>query len=118
MKNTDLFTKRLLSVSLGLSAVLLSASLLVFSLRGITPAQAGSFPENTNSGISGVDMNMNLPLKLRQAVPADTLDEDIQAIQAFGLGMRDGVIYFGILYNNNTVGLHKTEFNSEDILHW
>jgi len=116
MKKTDLFIKRFTSVCLGISALLLSGSIFIFSLKTISTTQAKPVSDKEiNSGVNGI--NMNIPLSGKQAIQADTTG-NIQAVQAFGLGMRDGVIYFGILYNNNTVGLHKTEFNSEDILHW
>lgn len=117
MKNSDLFIKRFLSVCLGISVILISGSLFMFSLKTVTTTQAEPLPnKDFNSEINGI--NLNIPISAKQVVPADSAVEDIQAIQAFGLGMRDGVIYFGILYNNNTVGLHKTEYTSEDILHW
>ena len=117
MKNSDVFAKRFLSVCLGLSAVLISGSLFIFSLKTVTPAQASTLSDKEiNSDLSVI--NHDHPVAKQYIVPADTSDANIQAVQAFGLGMRDGVIYFGILYNNNTIGLHKTEYNSEDILHW
>ncbi len=117
MKKSDLFVKMFLTVCLGLSALLLSGSLFLFSLRTISPTQAEPvFNKETKTGPAGIVMNM--PLGKQKIIQADTSNQNIQAIQAFGLGMRDGIIYFGILYNNNTVGLHKTEFNSEDIIHW
>lgn len=117
MKNSDVFVKRFLSVCLGISAILISGSLLIFSLKTVTPGQASPLPaKEINDGLSVI--NQDQKFVRPAAVPADTADTDIQAVQAFGLGMRDGVIYFGILYNNNTIGLHKTEYNSEDILHW
>ncbi len=115
MKKSDLFVKRFLSVCLGLSALLISGSLFLFSLRTISPTQAEpALNKEFKNDLTGMNMRLNK----QKITPADTSDQNIQAIQAFGLGMRDGVIYFGILYNNNTVGLHKTEFNSEDIIHW
>ena len=117
MKNSDVFAKRFLSVCLGISAILISGSLFVFSLKTITPGQASPLPfREINDGLSVINKDQQLTKQV--TIPADTSDTDIQAVQAFGMGMRDGVIYFGILYNNNTIGLHKTEYNSEDILHW
>jgi hypothetical protein len=117
MKNPDAVTKRFLSVCLGFSAVLISGSLFIFSLKTVTPSQASPLKEK--DFIAGMNMIQQDSKLAKQVVtPADTSDANVQAVQAFGLGMRDGVIYFGILYNNNTIGLHKTEFNSEDILHW
>ena len=117
MKNSDVFIKRFLSVCLGISAILISGSLFVFSLKTVTPGQASPLPvREINEGLSVINQDQRIARQV--TVPADTSDADIQAVQAFGLGMRDGVIYFGILYNNNTIGLHKTEYTSEDILHW
>ena len=113
----DLFTKRFLSVCLGLSAVLLSASLLLFSLKTITESRAETRmdkwlpagPALTGKAAEGI---------MKDSIQAGSADENVQAVQAFGLGIRDGILYFGILYNNNTIGLHKTEFDSQDIIHW
>lgn len=113
----DLFVKRFLSVCLGISLVLASGSLFVFSLKTITATHAETAVNKVlKSGSIG--LNKTLPLTANDTAKSGANDENIQAIQAFGLGVRDGIIYFGILYNNNTVGLHKTEFDSQDILHW
>ncbi len=117
MKKSDLFAKRFLSVCLGISALLLSGSLFLYSLKTVSSAQANPyFAKDLNSGYAG--NSVMLSGKTRKVLPPDTTDANIQAIQAFGLGMRDGIVYFGILYNNNTIGLHKTECTSEDIMHW
>ena len=114
MKNCDIFSKRILSICLGLSLVLLSASLFLFSIKTIQLSEAAPLK------------NANLPVELNRishiAQPDSglviTSDEEVKAIQAFGMGIREGVLYFGILYNNNTIGLHKADVNSEDILQW
>ena len=117
MKNPDLFAKRFLAVCLGISAILLSGSLFLLSLRNVTPAIADPlFKKDLPKGLTADRLNRFA--HVHSVLQADTTDTDIQAIQAFGLGMRDGIIYFGILYNNNTVGLHKTEYDSGDIIHW
>ena len=46
------------------------------------------------------------------------LDEDIMAVHTFGIGIRDGNLYFGILYNNNTIGLHMAPADGEDVIPW
>jgi len=48
----------------------------------------------------------------------EDLEGDITAVQAFGLGIREGNLYFGILYSNNSIGLHKAPADSEDVLDW
>ena len=49
MKNLDLISKRILVISLSISAVLLSASLLFFSVRPAN-AQTPSFPSRMDDG--------------------------------------------------------------------
>jgi len=49
MKNLDLISKRILVISLSISAVLLSASLLFFSVRPAN-AQSPSFPSRMDDG--------------------------------------------------------------------
>lgn len=113
----DLFTKRFLSVCLGLSAVLLSASLFLFSLKTITESRAEARMGKWLPAGPAV-IGKTAAVIVKDSVQSGTVDENVQAVQAFGLGIRDGILYFGILYNNNTIGLHKTEFDSQDILHW
>ena len=117
MKINDLFTKRFLAVCLGISAILLSGSVLVVSFK--------SLPSYTTRPADNSVLTASLN-HIKQATSASGLDsaqaglaeEDIHAVQVFGMGIREGIMYFGILYNNNTIGLHKTEFNSEDVIHW
>ncbi len=112
MKNPDLFSSRFLAVSLGLSAILLCGSLFLFSLNAVGVAKAGDR--------DNLQETLNYPVaesSIRKLDPAQD-DEDIRAIQSFGIGIRDGNLYFGILYNNNTIGLHKSPADSEDVLDW
>jgi hypothetical protein len=111
MKNIDALSKRFLAITLGLSALLLSGSLFIFSLNAIPSASAGnaSAPEKINA------MNPEIIMK---ALQDDMQDDDVRAIQAFGIGIRDGNLYFGILYSNNTIGLHKSLADGEDVLDW
>lgn len=115
MKNLDTFSKRFLVVTLGLSAILLSGSLFMVSLRNLTTASAKEKPVFTNTSDLAVHLN-----KVRYLAPVqdDEQDEDIRAIQAFGIGVREGNLYFGILYNNNTIGLHRSNADGEDVLDW
>ena len=110
MKNLDNFSRWFLSLTLGLSAFLLSGSLFLFALKTISPASAGvtRLPENLNE------------FKTIQSIPLqdDMQDDDIRAVQAFGIGIRDGNLYFGILYSNNTIGLHRSVADGEDVLDW
>jgi len=50
MKNLDLFLKRILVISLSISAVLLSASLLIYTAKPAN-AQSPSFPSRMDDGI-------------------------------------------------------------------
>ncbi len=114
MKNSDQFSRRFLMVSAGLSIILLSASLFVFSLRGISSAQASD-----NDRFTDWKNEPTLPASHLRNMPAqDDPDEDIKAIYAFGVGIRDGNLYFGILYSNNTIGLHRAPADGEDVLDW
>ena len=112
MKNTDLFSKRFLSVTLGISALLLSGSLFLFSLNNVGKAKAGGTGDIENI----IEYAKIKDLNHVKSVSQD--DEDIRAIQAFGIGIREGDLYFGILYNNNTIGLHRSPADSEDVLDW
>lgn len=111
MKNLDVLSKRFLAFTAGLSVLLLSGSLFIFSLNSIPSASAAisSLPENTAATKS-----------LMKMIPQqdENQDDDIRAIQVFGIGIRDGNLYFGILYSNNTIGLHKSVADSEDVLDW
>lgn len=112
MKNPDQFSRRFLAVSLGLSAILLSASLFLFSLNAVGVARAS----NSDPFEDIAKLPSSSPVSLSKAPMQD--DEDIMAIYAFGIGIRDGNLYFGILYNNNTIGLHKSPADGEDVLDW
>jgi hypothetical protein len=96
--------------------VMLSVSLLIVSLKSITVAKAGY------SGNEWLEYDGNQ--KFYQKVLNDTIpnaedpDASIKAIQAFGIGIRDGSLYFGILYSNNSIGLHKAPADGEDVLDW
>ena len=115
MKNLDLFSRRLLVIAIALSLVLISSALFLFSLNYLGSVQA----KETNVNHSNI-----MPVKYNLS-PADTIDNiselsdaEIFAVHAFGMGIRDGNIYFGILYNNNTIGLHVAPVESEDIIPW
>lgn len=115
MKNLDMFSKRFLVITLGISAMLLSGSLFMMSLNNLTTASAKEKPVMTNTSDLAAHFN-----EARYLVPVqdDVQDEDIRAIQAFGIGIREGNLYFGILYNNNTIGLHRSTADGEDVLEW
>lgn len=116
MKNLDLISRRVLSISIGISLVFLSLSLLMVSIKSITTANADTFEKKwiSNSEIQNVN----------QFLQNDSLNNDgetddlIKAIQAFGIGIREGNLYFGILYSNNSVGIHKAPAEGEDVLEW
>lgn len=116
MKNLDLFSRRVLSVSIGLSMVVLSFSLLFMSLKSVTTAKAESLEKNwvDNNAIH----NVNQLIQNDSLNNADGSDEMIKAIQAFGIGIREGNLYFGILYSNNSIGIHKAPAEGEDVLDW
>ncbi|MBR9997507.1 MAG: hypothetical protein KFF73_00985 [Cyclobacteriaceae bacterium] len=115
MKNLDVFSRRFLVVTLGISAVLLSGSLLLLSLNGIPAASAdnGSIPDNLSALSTSLKVQKNI-----RPLQDDAQEEDIRAIQVFGIGIREGTLYFGILYNNNTIGLHRSMAEGEDVLDW
>lgn len=115
MKNLDMFSRRFLIVTLGLSSVLLSGSLFILTLNNVTTASAKN--ESIMKNVSDLNEYLN---KTNYLVPVqdDIQDEDIRAIQAFGIGIREGNLYFGILYNNNTIGLHRSAADGEDVLDW
>jgi hypothetical protein len=116
MKNLGIFEKRFLSICMGISAILLSGSMLAFSLKSFNKPESILTEKVLKAGSTG---NLIAKTMMRtDSVRSASSTEDVQAIQAFGIGIRDGILYFGILYNNNTIGLHKTESGSEDILHW
>ena len=115
MKNHDHFSTRLLIIATAVSMVLISSALFLFSLNYVGNVQAKE--------INTYDSNLE-PLKYI-TYPADTIDDigeitdiDIFAVHAFGMGIRDGNLYFGILYNNNTVGLHVAPAEGEDVIPW
>jgi hypothetical protein len=115
MKNLDVFSRRVAVITLGISIVLLSGSLFILSLRSIPSASANNISAHERL----MDMDAN-KLMAHKMIPIqdDVQEEDIRAIQAFGIGIREGVLYFGILYNNNTIGLHKSMADGEDVLDW
>lgn len=106
MKNLDVFSKRFLAITLGLGFLLLSASLFLSSLKTLPAATAG---------VSNIPDEMKAHARILQD---DAQEDDVQALQAFGIGIRDGNLYFGILYNNNTIGLHRSMADGEDVLDW
>ena len=116
MKKLDLFSRRILSASVGITMVVLSICLLILSLKSITPANAGNFSKEW--------LDNNEYQKMYSAIKSDTVvntedtEDAIKAIQVFGIGIRDGNLYFGILYSNNSIGLHKASADGEDVLDW
>ena len=116
MKNLDLFSRRVLSISFGLSMVLLSISLLFMSLKSVTTANAENFERKWVE--SNAITNVNQLLQNDSLNNVGDSDEMIKAIQAFGIGIREGNLYFGILYSNNSIGIHKAPAEGEDVLDW
>ena len=116
MKNLDLFSRRVLSISIGLSMVILSFSLLFMSLKSVTTANADGLDKKwvDNKAIH----NANYLIQNDSLNNLDEADELIKAIQAFGIGIREGNLYFGILYSNNSIGIHKAPADGEDVLDW
>jgi hypothetical protein len=117
MKINDLFTKRFLAICLGISAILLSGSVLVTTLSSIPRLQAKP-AENRILSAGMNHLNQVTQVALPDSLETGNGNEDVYAIHVFGMGIREGVIYFGILYNNNTIGLHKTDYTSGDIIQW
>ncbi len=115
MKNLDVFSRRFLVVTLGISSILLSGSLFILSLNSVTTASAKNDPAMEN--ISEIKGHLNMATSLTP-IQDDVQDDEIKAIQAFGIGIREGNLYFGILYNNNTIGLHRSSADGEDVLDW
>ena len=116
MKKLDLFSRRILSVSIGITMVILSVCLLVLSLKYVTAASAGDIDKERIDKYEYHEM-----YKLMNSdtlVNIDETDEAIKAIQVFGIGIREGYLYFGILYSNNSIGLHKAPAEGEDVLEW
>lgn len=116
MKTLDVFSRRFLSVSIGLTMIFLSISLLIFSLKSLPVAHAGPSDDDRQ------DLNKfsgSYPVVVSDTViNVDDVEGEIRAMQAFGIGIREGNLYFGILYNNNSIGLHKAPADSEDVLDW
>jgi len=116
MKKLDLFSRRILSVSIGVTMVILSICLLIVSLKSIAPAHAGNIKKEW------VDtkeyQKMYSVIKSDTIVNAEETGDPIIAVQVFGIGIREGNLYFGILYNNNSIGLHKAPAEGEDVLDW
>lgn len=116
MKNLDLLSRRILSASIAIAVVLLSLSLFLISLDMVNPVKADDLDKNWTHHIDISEME-NIT-KADQAVNQDDPEEEIKAIQAFGIGIREGNLYFGILYSNNSIGLHKAPAEGEDVLDW
>ena len=116
MKTLDVFSRRFLSVSLGLTMIFLSLSLLIFSLKSVTVAHA----DPRDGYVHDIRKSFHAsPIMVSDTVMnEDDFEGDIRAIQAFGIGIREGNLYFGILYNNNSIGVHKAPADSEDVLEW
>jgi hypothetical protein len=52
MKNSDLISKRVLSISIGISLILMSASLFIFTLKNVTSGNAETPPPIQNEKYS------------------------------------------------------------------
>ena len=116
MKKLDLFSRRILSVSIGVTMVILSICLLIVSLKSITPAHAGNFDKDWVDNKEY--KKMYSIMKNDTIVNVENTEDTIIAVQVFGIGIREGNLYFGILYNNNSIGLHKAPADGEDVLDW
>jgi len=115
MKNLDLFSKRILSICVGISVILLCGSLFLLSLQSVTSAKA------SETGKVTFENDFNKYTSAYSLDSMDTVNEDedlIVAKQVFGIGIREGKLYFGILYSNNTIGLHEAPVDGEDVLIW
>ena len=88
----------------------------MISLKSISTANADSFEKKwiNNSEIQ----NANQFLQNDSLNNDGETDDMIKAIQAFGIGIREGNLYFGILYSNNSIGIHKALAEGEDVLEW
>jgi len=116
MKNLDLFSKRILSISVGITMVILSICILILTLKSITTANAESIDKEWIDKYEY--QKIYNAMNSDTLVNADSTQEAIKAMQVFGIGIRDGNLYFGILYSNNSVGLHKAPADGEDVLEW
>ena len=116
MKNLDLISRRILSVSAGITMVILSICILIVSLKSVTTANASNIEKALidNHEFQSVNVKMNSDT----LVNAENSQEAIKAVQVFGIGIREGNLYFGILYNDNSLGLHKASADGEDVLEW
>lgn len=116
MKKIDLISRRILSVSIGITMIILSLSLFLVSLKNVTSARANNFDDRWTD-IGKYNRAHNI-LQEDTIINNENIDSDIEAVQVFGLGIREGNLYFGILYNNNSIGLHKAPADGEDVLDW
>ena len=116
MKNLDLISRRILSVCAGITMVILSICVLIVSLKSVTTANAGNIEKEwiDNYKFQTVQAKMNSDT----LVNTENSQEVIKAIQVFGIGIREGNLYFGILYSDNSLGLHKASADGEDVLEW
>ena len=115
MKNLDLLSRRLMVISIAISMVLISSSLFLFSLNNVGKAHA----RDMNSTDYNYTSLKHVSMVNDTITDNDEIsDIDIFAVHAFGMGIRDGNLYFGILYNNNTIGLHVAPAEGEDVIPW
>lgn len=116
MKNLDLVSRRILSVSVGITMVILSLCVLVLSLKYVTSASAGNIDK------AWIDkkefQHVYKEMRSDTLVNAEGTSDAIKAVQVFGIGIREGNLYFGILYSDNSLGLHKALADGEDVLEW
>jgi hypothetical protein len=116
MKNLDLFSRRILSVSAGISMVILCTCVLIISLKSVTTASAENIEK---TWIDKHDFqNIHAKMTIDTLDNAESTQGTITAVQVFGIGIRDGNLYFGILYSDNSLGLHKAPADGEDVLEW
>ena len=116
MKKLDLISRRILSISIGITMIVLSMSLFLMSIDNLTTAKAENYDGRWMEGKEYGKIHI-LP-KGDTLVNDGNKEPEIQAIQVFGIGIREGNLYFGILYNNNSIGLHRAAADGEDVLDW
>jgi len=116
MKKPDLISRRILSISLGITMIILSMSLFLMSLDNLTTAKAENYDGRWMEGKEY--RNIHILSKGDTLVNDGNAEPEIKAVQVFGIGIREGNLYFGILYNNNSIGLHRAPADGEDVLDW
>jgi hypothetical protein len=95
MKNLDLFSKRILSVSVGITMVILSLCVLVLTLKGVTSANAGNIDK---AWIDNEEFqNVYNKMSSDTLVNADDTQDAIKAVQVFGIGVIYILGYFIVI---------------------